>query len=117
MKHIKAIISLLVMLLVIILVVENLEQLARTLTLKVNLYFWAWETPPMAFYLVVIIVFLLGILVASFYGIVERFKLKKRLRMLSKENREKEKEVNSFRNLPIVESKIEDKGLVEEDQD
>ena len=117
MKHIKAIISLLVMLLVIILVVENLEQLARTLTLKVNLYFWAWETPPMAFYLVVIIVFLLGILVASFYGIVERFKLKKRLRMLSKENREKEKEVNSFRNLPIVESKIEDKGLVEGDQD
>jgi len=117
MKHIKAIISLLVMLLVIILVVENLEQLARTLTLKVNLYFWAWETPPMAFYLVVIIVFLLGILVASFYGIVERFKLKKRLRMLSKENREKEKEVNSFRNLPIVDSKIEDKGLVEGDQD
>ena len=117
MKHIKAIISILLMLLVVILIAENLGELSKKLILKVDLYFWACETPPMAFYLVIIIVFLLGVLIASLYGIVERFKLKKEIRILSKESREKDKELNSLRNLPIVESKIEDKGLSEGDQD
>ena len=116
MKHIKAIISILLMLLVVILVVENLGELSKTLTLKVNLLFWASETPPMAFYLVVITVFLLAILVAGFYGILERFKLKKEIRIISKEKREKDKELNSLRNLPIVESKIEDNELSEGEQ-
>ncbi len=117
MKHMKAIISILLMLLVVILVVENLQELSKTLTLKVDFLFWDSKTPPMPFYLVVIIVFLLGILVAGFYGIIERFKLKKEIRVISKANREKDKELNSFRNLPIVESKIEDKGPVGENQD
>jgi len=113
MKHIKFIISLLLMLLAIILIVENLGQLSKTLNLRVNLLFWAHETPPMAFYLVIIVVFLLGIFVASFYGIVERFKLKKKIRVLSRENSEKDRELNSFRNLPLVEDKIGDKEIVE----
>ena len=117
MKHIKAIISILLMLLVVILIAENLEELSKTLTLKVDLYFWACETQQMAFYLIIIVVFLLGILIAGFYGIIERFKLKKEIRIISKENREKDEELNSFRNLPIVESKIEDKGPAGGDQD
>ena len=116
MKHMKFIISLLLMLLAIILVVENLEQLSKTLILKVDLLFWVHETRPMALYLVIIMVFLLGIFVASSYGIFERFKLKKRIRLISKENREKDRELNSFRNLPIVESKIEERELAEGDQ-
>jgi len=117
MKHLKAIINILLMLLVIILIVENLEQLSKTLTLRVDFLFWRVETPPMAFYLVIIIVFLLGVLVASLYGIVERFRLKNEIRVLLKKSREKDKELDSFRNLPIIERKIEDKELPEEDQD
>lgn len=117
MKHAKFVISILLMLLAIILIVENLEQLSKTLVLRVNLLFWAQETPPMAFYLVIIMVFLLGVFVASLYGIVERFKLKKQIKTLSKENREKDRELNSFRNLPIVEDRMEDKELAEGDQD
>ena len=117
MKHLKAIVSLLLMLLAVILIVENLEQLSQTLTLRVDFLFWSIESPPMAFYLVAIIVFLLGIFIASLYGIVERFKLKKEIRILLKKGREKDKELNSFRNLPIIESKIEDKELSGEDQD
>ena len=116
MKHIKAIISILVMLLVVILIAENLGELSKELTLKVDLLFWAGETSQMPFYLVIIIVFLLGIFIASFYGIMERFKLKRGIRVLSKQSREKDKELNSLRNLPIVESKIEDKGLEKGDQ-
>jgi len=117
MKHIKAIISIVLMLLAVVLIVENLTQLSQKLTLKVDLYFWDWKTEPMAFYFVIIIVFLLGILIASLYGIFERFKLKKEIRIISKEKREKDKELNSLRNLPIVESKIEDRELSEENQD
>jgi uncharacterized integral membrane protein len=117
MKHIKAIISIVLMLLVVVLIVENLAQLSQKLTLKVDLYFWDWKTEPMAFYFVIIIVFLLGILIASLYGIFERFKLKKEIRIISKEKREKDKELNSLRNLPIVESKIEDMELSEQNQD
>ena len=117
MKHIKAIISIVLMLLAVVLIVENLTQLSQKLILKVDLYFWDWSTEPMAFYFVIIIVFLLGILMASLYGIFERFKLKKEIRIISKEKREKDKELNSLRNLPIVESKIEDMELSEENQD
>ncbi|MBW1857549.1 MAG: LapA family protein [Deltaproteobacteria bacterium] len=117
MKHIKAIISIVLMLLAVVLIVENLAQLSQKLTLQVDLYFWDWKTEPMAFYFVIIIVFLLGILIASLYGIFERFKLKKEIRIISKEKREKDKELNSLRNLPIVESKIEDMELIEENQE
>jgi len=112
MRHIKAIVSILVMLFVVIIVVENLGELSKTLTLRVDLLFWGVKTSPMAFYLVVIIAFLIGVFVAGFLGIFERFRLKKEIKRLSKENKEKDKELNSYRNLPIVEEKIEDASAV-----
>ena len=112
MRHIKAIVSILVMLFVVIIVVENLGELSQTLTLRVDLLFWGVKTPPMAFYLVVIIAFLIGVLVAGFLGIFERFRLKREMKRLSKENKEKDNELNSYRNLPIVEEKIEDTTAV-----
>jgi uncharacterized integral membrane protein len=112
MRHVKAIVSILVMLFVVIIVVENLEQLSQTLTLRIDLLFWGAKTGPMAFYLVVIIAFLIGILVAGLLGIFERFRLKREIKRLSKENKEKDKELNSYRNLPIVEEEVEDTSAV-----
>lgn len=109
MKHLKAFISLIVMLFVVIIIVENLEQLSETLTLKIDLLFWSVESAPMAFYLVLIIVFLLGVLIAGLFGIVERFKLKKQIRDLVKENKGRDKELDSLRNLPIVQSTVDEK--------
>ena len=51
---------------------------------------------------VVSVSFLLGILVAGFYGIFERFKLKKQIKGLVNSSKEKDKELNSLRNLPIT---------------
>lgn len=114
---IKGIIGILLILLATILIVQNYEQLSKQLILRVDLKLWAWKTPPMGVYLAMIIVFLLGVFIAGFLGMIERFKLKKRIRLLTRENREKEKELNSLRNLPIVESKIEHEALGEGDQD
>jgi uncharacterized integral membrane protein len=112
MRHVKAIVSILVMLFVVIIVVENLEQLSKTLTLRIDLLFWGAKTAPMAFYLVVIIAFLIGIFVAGLLGIFERFRLKREIKRLSNENKEKDKELNSYRNLPIVEEEVEDASAV-----
>jgi uncharacterized integral membrane protein len=116
MRHVKALVGILVMLLIVIVVVENLEQLSQTLTLRVDLLFWGAKTGPMAFYLVVIVAFLIGVFVAGFLGIFERFRLKREIKRLSKENLAKDKELSSYRNLPIVEEKIEDGALVEPGQ-
>jgi len=112
MRHIKAIVSILVMLFVVIIVVENLEQLSKTLTLRIDLLFWGAKTAPMAFYLVLIIAFLIGIFVAGLLGIFERFRLKREIKRLSNENKAKDKELNSYRNLPIVEEEIQDASAV-----
>jgi uncharacterized integral membrane protein len=112
MRHVKAIVSILVMLFVVIIVVENLEQLSKTLTLRIDLLFWGAKTSPMAVYLVVIIAFLIGIFVAGLLGIFERFRLKREIKRLSSENKEKDKELNSYRNLPIVEEEVEDASAV-----
>jgi len=114
---IKGIIGIVLILLAAILIVQNYEQLSKTLILKVDFKLWAWKTPPMGIYLVMIIVFLFGVFLAGFLGMIERFRLGRRIRVLARENREKDKELNSFRNLPIVESKAEDKGLGEGDGD
>ncbi|MFW6146946.1 MAG: LapA family protein [Thermodesulfobacteriota bacterium] len=103
MKHVKAIVSILIMLLVIIVIVENLEQLSKTVTLRVDLLVWSHETPPMAFYLVMIMVFLLGVFIAGFLGIVERFRLKKEIKVLSREKDAKDREINSLKSVPVYE--------------
>jgi uncharacterized integral membrane protein len=115
MKHIKAIVSILIMLLVIILIVENLEELSKTLTLKIDFLFWSHETPAMAFYLVMIIVFLLGVFIAGFFGIFERFRLKKEIRVLSREKIAKDKEMASLKNVPLYEGKSQDSEPEQED--
>lgn len=116
MKHIKAIVSILIMLLVIILIVENLGQLSKTLILRVDFLFWSHETPPMAFYLVMIIVFLLGVLITGFFGIFERFRLKKEIRALSREKVAKEREIRSPGNAPVYENTKEDSRHEQEDE-
>lgn len=98
---IKGVIGILLILLVVVLIVQNQEQLSNKLILN----FFGSESPPMAFYFVITIVFLLGVFIASFLGIIERFKLKREIKILSKQNREKDKELDSFRNPPIVENK------------
>jgi uncharacterized integral membrane protein len=116
MKHIKAIVSILLMLLVIILIVENLEQLSKSLTLRVDLLFWSHKTPPMQVYLLMIIVFLLGVFVAGFFGIFERFRLKKEIRSLSREKKERARQLDSMRSAPAAGGAIEDKKPEGEDQ-
>lgn len=102
MKHIKAILIILFVLLIITVAVQNNSVMATKVTFSLNLLVFHHQTPPMSLYSVVIIAFLLGVLFMGFYGIAERFRLKKEIKALMRESRGKDQELQSLRNLPVT---------------
>jgi ATP adenylyltransferase len=63
-------------------------------------------TSDITLYEIVIVTYLVGVLSIGLYGIAERFRLKKKIKVLTKTLEEKEKEVNNLRNLPITSDPI-----------
>ena len=106
MKHVKFILAIVIMLVVVVLVVQNHQAFSTDLTFRVDLPWLHGELTDFSVYYVVIIAFLFGILIAGFYGIVERFRLKKEIRVLQKASREKDAELSSLRNLPITSDEV-----------
>jgi hypothetical protein len=103
MTHLKAIVFILLGLAVIVLVVQNNAALSTTVNFRMNPYFFQERiSSDITLYEVVIVTYLLGVLSIGLYGITERFRLKKKIKVLSRTLEEKEKEVSNLRNLPIT---------------
>ena len=102
MKHIKFIFAIIIMMLVVIVIVENHDAFSTRVVFRLDLFTIHIQTIEISLYYIVAITFLLGILVAGFYGIFERFSLKKQIKDLINSSRAKDKELNSLRNLPIT---------------
>ena len=102
MKFLRMIVLVVFLLLIIILAVQNHPEFSKEIRLGINLVFYSYQTTAMSVYLVTIISFLVGIVFAGLYGVVERFHLKKQIKILRKEAKEKDNELNSFRNLPVT---------------
>jgi uncharacterized membrane protein len=101
--QVKAIVLVLVGLVIIVAVVQNNQAMSTPITFRLNPVFWSeWKATGVSVYQVSIIAFLLGIVVVGLFGLVERFRLKKRIKALSKELEDKDRELNSLRNLPIT---------------
>ncbi|RLB16393.1 MAG: hypothetical protein DRG63_05340 [Deltaproteobacteria bacterium] len=113
MKYLKGIGVILFLLFVVIVAVQNNAPMSTTVRFHINLLFWQHETPDMSIYLVTIIAFLLGVFFTGLYGIGERFRLKRQIKSLSKEIREKDKELNSLRNLPVTSEEMRDAEVPE----
>ena len=112
MKHVRVVLIILFVLLIITVAVQNYTVMATKVTFRLNLLFFNHETPPMSLYLVVIIAFLLGVIFTGFYGITERFRLKREIKLLKKESKRKDQELQSLRNLPVTAEEV----APEEDQ-
>jgi hypothetical protein len=107
MTHLKAIVFILLGVAVIVLVVQNHPALSTTVKFRVNPYFFQEKTTSeITLYEVVLVTYLLGVLSIGLYGIAERFRLKRRIKVLSRTLEEREKEVNSLRNLPITSDQV-----------
>jgi RsiW-degrading membrane proteinase PrsW (M82 family) len=103
MTHLKAIIMILIALAIVIVVIQNNDAMNTTIQLRVNPVFFAERsTGKISLYQVVLVAFLLGVISTGVYGMVERFRLKRKIKMLSRELDDKDKELSSLRNLPIT---------------
>lgn len=102
MKHLRWIFVLLVLMVVVIIVVQNYESLATKVSFRANFIFWEGETPGIPLSLVAIITFCIGVIFSGVYGMAERFRLKKQIKSLEKEAKERDEELSSLRNLPVT---------------
>ena len=117
MRHFKFIISIILMLIVVILVVENHGAFSTRVFFKIDFFSLHYKSADISLYYIVAIAFLFGIIIAGLYGIVERFQLKKQIKNLVKASREKDKELNSLRNLPITSDGVSSGNLNSSERD
>ena len=76
-------------------------------SVQLKYYSYLQHVPPIPTYLLIFVSFLVGIIVTSFWGIVERFRLNRTIRRLNKMVRELRKELHSPEAPPIIdENKI-----------
>ena len=113
MKHLKVIVVILFLLIVVVLAVQNYAALSTPISFKAHLFFFEHDTDGMPVFLIAIITFLVGVVAVWVYGIGERLSLKREVKALTKEVREKEKELNSLRNLPVTTRDMEPENLAE----
>ena len=96
---------------VLIVVIQNYESFSQSVTFRIDLLFFKWQSPPITLYLVSCITFCIGVILTGFYSIFERFRLKRQIRSLKKELSRKEKELVSLRNLPVT---SQEEGVTEQ---
>lgn len=102
MKHLRFIFAILLMLIILILIVENHEAMSTNVVFKIHLLSIRYQSPSISLYFIVTIAFLFGVLITGLYGIIERLRLKRQIKIISKELQDKDQELNSLRNLPIT---------------
>ena len=106
MNYLKAILVMLFLLFIVIVAVQNYQPFSIGVKFKIDLMFFKYETSEMSLYFMVVIAFLVGVVLTAFCGIFERFHLKKQIKTLVKDNKEKDEELNSLRNLPVIAENI-----------
>jgi uncharacterized integral membrane protein len=114
MKQLKAILVILFLLLIIIVAVQNHEALSTTVKFRVDLVFHDYQTGEMSLYFVSVITFLVGVFFAGLIGITERFRLSRQIKNLTRDTKEKDKELNSLRNLPVTAEDVSPEQTSEE---
>ncbi len=102
MRHLKVIFGSIFVFLVIVLAVQNYSAFSTSASFKIDLLFFRYETPQMSLYLIALIAFLSGLVFMGFFSLCERLRLKREIKRLNKEARDREKELNSFRTLPVT---------------
>ena len=107
MKRVKYLFLVLILLLVFILLVQNNESFSTKIVLRADLWFLGqYSTPAINIYLISFITFVLSLIIVWIYDLLEIVQLKNHIKKLKKEIVEKDKELNSLRNLPIVSESV-----------
>ncbi len=116
MKHIKFLIYVLIIFVVVMLLVQNHEAFNTSVVFHVNLWFGKYESAGITIYLISAIAFTLGLIISWLYNLLDRFQLKRTITRLRNEIKNKDKELNSLRNLPITSESVPP-GVSDSDSD
>ena len=106
MKYVKFVLAVIIMVVVVILVVQNHAAMSTEVSFRIDLLGLRYQSTALTIYHIVVIVFLFGVLITALFGMMERFRLKKEIRMLRNASKEKDQELNSLRNLPITSEEV-----------
>jgi hypothetical protein len=103
MFYIKVILGLILFVLVTVLFVQNHETMITAVHFKLNIpYVINLQSADITLYIILPLCFLLGALIMWLLCLKEHFRLKGKINSLTSASKEKEKELNSFRNLPLT---------------
>ncbi len=82
MRFVKIIISTVIILLGIVFIIENLEMLKHTLSIKLDLYVVTFQSPDIYLWVIILFTFFLGVFTTSLYGLYELYKQRQTIRQL-----------------------------------
>jgi len=82
MRFVKVIFSTVIALLGIVFIIENLDVLKLPVSLKLDLYFTAFQSPDMHLWIIILFAFFLGVFTTSLYGIYELYQQRQTIRQL-----------------------------------
>jgi uncharacterized integral membrane protein len=102
MKYFRFIIAIILIIFVCAVIIQNHPAMSTSMVFRLNLLFTEFTSIPISLYVVVPVTFLFGVLITWFYGMIEHYRLRRDIKALEKALREKDKELNSLRNLPIT---------------
>jgi hypothetical protein len=102
MRYLKIILSVLVVLFIIVLIIENNGALSTKVYFVLDMFSLHYRSIDISIYYIASVMFLSGVFVTGIFGMVDMFQMKKQIKGLYKIIREKDKELNSLRNLPIT---------------
>jgi uncharacterized integral membrane protein len=82
MRFVKVIITTAIVLLGIVFIIENLDMLKHAVSLKLDLYFIAFQSPEIHLWILVLFSFFLGVFTTSLYGLYELYQQRQTIRQL-----------------------------------
>lgn len=103
MKYVKNVLLLLVVVLLVIFVLQNGEQLTKPVDFRLDLYVEEVSLGPSPLYSVLLITFFTGLLISGVLGWIQRLRRRAENKRLNRLLMEKDRELNSLRNLPVLE--------------
>ena len=106
MKYFRFIIAILLIVFVLMLIIQNHMAMSTSVVFRLNLLFTEFTSTPLPLYIVIALSFIFGVLITLLYGLIEDYRLRKEIRGLKRDLREKDKELSSLRNLPITSNDV-----------
>jgi uncharacterized integral membrane protein len=103
MKQAKLVLLAVVGVFLVLVVVQNLSLFTHREPLKLNLLVWKYETAPILLSMYFVGCFLIGLLIAYFHGLSDRFRAKNEMKNHLEKISKLEEEIKVLKSLPVQE--------------